>query len=130
MNLDKTLPYDKDELQELNTFASGPEEWLQTLFNTEAVTEEVEDSGKEAGTSDSVIDGPSVPSSDVIHDSYFNSLSAKVENSDSVRKELVQGMTKCNRRIMRMRHLWNYVMGEDKHAGQLISVAIFLLTLH
>ena len=26
LNLDETLPYDEDELQELNMFASGPEE--------------------------------------------------------------------------------------------------------
>ena len=90
LNLDETLPYDEDELQELNMFASGPEEGLQTLFNTESVKEGVEDSETEAGTS-----------------------TEEAEISESVGEELVLGMTKRGRRIMRPRHLWDYVMGED-----------------
>ena len=60
-NLDETLPYDEDELQELNMFASGPEEGLQTLFNAESVMDGVADSEMEAGTSSTSKD-TSVPS--------------------------------------------------------------------
>ena len=62
LNLNETLPYDEDELQELNMFASGLEEGLQTLFNTESVREGVADSEKEAGTSTSTIKDTLVPS--------------------------------------------------------------------
>ena len=124
LNLDETLPYDEDELQELNMFASGPEEGLQTLFNTESVKDGVADSETEAGTSASTVNGTSVPSTStskdtsvpspvVIPDSDVGPLSEEAENSESVGEELVQGMTKRGRRIMRPRHLWDYVMGED-----------------
>ena len=123
-NLDETLPYDEDELQELNMFASGPEEGLQTLFNTESVREGVADSEKEAGTStstikdtlvpsDSTSKDTSVPSPVVIQDSDVGPSSEEAENSESIGKGLVQGMTKRGGRIMRPRHLWDDVMGED-----------------
>ena len=108
----ETLPYDKDELQELNMFASGPEEGLQTLFNTESVKEGVADSETEAGTSTSTSKDTSVPSPVVIPDSDVGPSSEEAENSESV-EELVQGMTKRGHRIMPPRHLWDYVMGED-----------------
>ena len=124
LNLDETLPYDEDELQELNMFASGPEEGLQILFNTESVKEGVADSETEAGTStstskDTLVPSTStskdtsVPSPVVIPESDVGPSSEEVENSESVGEELVQGMTKRGRRIMRPRHLWDYVMGED-----------------
>ena len=122
LNLDETLPYDEDELQELNMFASGPEEGLQTLFNTESVKEGVAGSEKEAGTSASTVNGTSVPSAStskdtsvpspvVTQDSDVGPSSEEAENSESVGEELVQGMTKQGHRIMRPRHLWDYVMG-------------------
>ena len=40
---------------------------LQTIFNIGSVKERVAGSWKKAGTFDSVIEDPSVPSSDVIH---------------------------------------------------------------
>ena len=113
LNLDETLPYDEDELQELNMFASGPEEGLQTLFNTESVKEGVADSEKEAGTSASTSEDTSVPSPVVVPDSDGGPSSEDVENSESVGEELVQGMTKRGCRIMRPRHLWDYIVGED-----------------
>ena len=113
LNLDETLPYDEDELQELNMFASGPEEGLQTLFNTESVKEGVADSETEAGTSASTGKDTSVPSPVVIPDSDVGPSSEEAENSESVGEELVQGMTKRGRRIMRPRHLWDYIVGED-----------------
>ena len=105
-------------------FASGPEEGLQTLFNTESVKEGVAGSEKEAGTSASTVNGTSVPSAStskdtsvpspvVIQDSDVGPSSEEAENLESVGEELVQGMTKRGRRIMRPRHLWDYVMGED-----------------
>ena len=93
-------------------FASGPEEGLQTLFNTESVKEGVADSETEAGTSASTSKDTSVPSPVVIPDSDVGP-SSEAENSESVGEELVQGMTKRGRRIMRPRHLWDYIMGED-----------------
>ena len=105
LNLDETLPYNEDELQELNMFASGPKEGLQTLFNTESVKEGVASSGNEAGTSDFTNKNKSVPSADVIQDSDVCPSSADTENSESVGEELVQGMAKRHRRIMRPRHL-------------------------
>ena len=102
-NLDETLPYDEDELQELNMFASGPEEGLQILFHTESMKERVADSETEAGTSTSTSKDTSVPftstsrdtslpSPVVIPDSDVGPSSEEAENSESVGKELVQGM--------------------------------------
>ena len=123
LNLDESLPYEEDELQELDMFASGPVEGLQTLFNTESVKEVVAGSETEAGTSTSIKDtsvpsdstskDTSVPSPVVIQDNDVGPFSEEAENLESVGEELVQGMTKRGRRIMRPRHLWDYVMGED-----------------
>ena len=124
LNLDETLPYDEDELQELNMFASGPEEGLQTLFNTESVKEGVADSETEGGKStstskdtlvpsNSTSKDTSVPSPVLIPDSDVGPSSEEAENLESVVEEFVQGMTKRGRRIMRPRHLWDYIMGED-----------------
>ena len=122
LNLDNTLLYDEDELQELNMFESGPEKGLQTLFNTESVKEGVANSEMEAGTSASTVNGTSAPSTStskdtlvpspvVMPDSDVGPSSEEPENSESVGEELVQGMTKRVHRIMRPRHLWDYVMG-------------------
>ena len=73
-NLDETLAYDEDELQELNMFRSGPEEGLQTLFNTESVKEGVADSETEAGISPSTSKDTLVPSTSTSKDTSVPSL--------------------------------------------------------
>ena len=49
----------------------------------------------------------------MIPDSDVGPSSEEAEKSESVGEELVQGMTKRGHRIMGLRHLWDYIMGED-----------------
>ena len=50
-----------DELQKFKMFLLGPEEGLQTLFNTESIKEGLPNSVEEAGTPDSATDGGITP---------------------------------------------------------------------
>ena len=80
LNLNETLPYDEDKLQKLNMFASGPDERLQTLFNSESVKEGVAGYDKEAGTFASTFEDTTVPSSAVIQYRDFSPSSEEAEN--------------------------------------------------
>ena len=77
----------------------------------------VADCVDEAGTFDSAIEDPSVSSADVMHGSDSKPFSKEVKDTDCVGEDVVQGIIMQYKRVMQLRHSWDYFVGVGVGVG-------------